>query len=154
MVCGSAGDAGKYLRWPCTLAATLAQVERLARTPQHVFVDRGYRGHGYQGPVQMHVDRGRRGKLAVRMWRWMKRRAAIEPGIGHLKHEHRMDRCRLWGPQGDAFNAIGSAAGMNFRKLLAHAAVFLRLWLVRLLCRTRTRTRPATLPIYLDGHAA
>jgi len=107
-----------------TLGATLAQIERLARLPQQVFVDRGYRGHGYEGPVQVHVDRGRRGKLAVRLWRWMKRRAAIEPGIGHLKQEHRMDRCRLWGPEGDAFNAIGSAAGMNFRKLLAHAVVF------------------------------
>ena len=137
-----------------TLGVTLAQVERLARAPQHAFVDRGYRGHGYEGPVQVHVDRPRRGKLAARLWRWMKRRAAIEPGIGHLKQEHRMDRCRLWDAEGDAFNAIASAAGMNFRKLLAHAAVFLRLWLVRLLCRTRTRTRPATLPIYLVGHAA
>jgi len=107
-----------------TLAATLGQVERLARAPKQAFVDRGYRGHDYEGPVEVHVDRVRRGKLAVRLWRWMKRRAAIEPGIGHLKQEHRMDRCRLWGPEGDGFNAIGSAAGMNFRKLLAHAAVF------------------------------
>ena len=67
-------------------------------------------------------------ELAWRLWRWMKRQAAIEPGIGHLKQEHRMDRCRLWGAQGDAFNAVLSAAGMNFRKRLAHAAVFLRLW--------------------------
>ena len=59
----------------------------------------------------------------------MKRRAAIEPGIGHLKQEHRMDRCRLWGAEGDAFNAISSAAGMNFCKLLAHAAVFYCLFL-------------------------
>jgi len=59
----------------------------------------------------------------------MNRRAAIEPGIGHLKQEHRMDRCRLWGAEGNAFNAISSAAGMNFCKLLAHAAVFYCLFL-------------------------
>lgn len=112
-----------------TLAKTLAQVERLARAPEQAFVDRGYRGHDYAGPVHVHVDRQRRGGIARRLWRWMKRRAAIEPGIGHLKQEHRMDRCRLWGPEGDAFNAILAAAGMNFRKLLARAAVFLRLWL-------------------------
>jgi IS5 family transposase len=110
-----------------TLARTLAQVERLGRAPQQVFVDQGYRGHDYAGTVQVHVDRKRRGGLARRLWRWMKRRAAIEPGIGHLKQEHRMERCRLWGAAGDAFNAILAAAGMNFRKLLAHAAVFARL---------------------------
>ena len=116
-----------------TLAATLAQVERLTRAPEQAFVDRGFRGHDYQGPIEVHVDRTRRGKLPRRLWRWMKRRAAIEPSIGHLKEEHRMDRCRLKGLQGDALNAILSAAGMNFRKLLAHAAVFLRFgWLALL----------------------
>lgn len=109
-----------------TLADTLEQVERVARTPSQVFVDRGYRGHDYTGPAQVHVDKPRRGKTARRLWRWMKRRAAIEPGIGHLKQEHRMDRCRLRGADGDMFNAIAGAAGMNFGKLLAHAAVLLR----------------------------
>lgn len=112
-----------------TLARALAQVERLGRAPEQAFVDQGYRGHGYAGLVDVHVDRKRRGGLARRLWRWMKRRAAVEPAIGHLKAEHRMERCRLWGPEGDAFNAIGAAAGMNFRKLLAHAAVLLRLGL-------------------------
>jgi IS5 family transposase len=54
----------------------------------------------------------------------MKRRAAIEPGIGHLKREHRMDRNRLKGTLGDKINAILSAAGMNFGKLLKAAALF------------------------------
>ena len=61
----------------------------------------------------------------------MKRRAAIEPGIGHLKREHRMDRCMLKGTEGDAMNAILSAAGMNFHKLLRWAAALLRLLLYR-----------------------
>jgi len=59
----------------------------------------------------------------------MKRRAAIEPGIGHLKREHRMDRCMLKGVEGDSINAILSAAGMNFRKLIKWAALLLRLLL-------------------------
>ena len=54
----------------------------------------------------------------------MKRRAAVEPGIGHLKREHRMDRCRLKGTVGDCLNEIFSPAGMNFRKLLRPAADF------------------------------
>ena len=128
-----------------TLGVTLARVERLARAPQHAFVDRGYRGHGYEGPVQVHVDRPRRGKLAARLWHWMKRRAAIEPGIGHLKQEHRMNRCRLWDAEGDAFNAIASAAGMNFRKLLAHAAV-LHYLLLRLAQITSRKRMPLVHP--------
>jgi transposase, IS5 family len=105
-----------------TLADTLSQVNRLAKEPLHVFVDRGYRGHDYKGDIEVHVDKVRRGKTAKSLWRWMKRRAAVEPGIGHLKREHRMDRNRLKGTDGDKVNAILSAAGMNFRKLLKWAA--------------------------------
>jgi len=57
----------------------------------------------------------------------MKRRAAIEPGIGHLKHGHRMDRNRLKGAEGDMFNAILSATGMNMSKLVKRLVDLLRL---------------------------
>ena len=111
-----------------TLADALMQVERIVQAPEHVFVDMGYRGHGYsKDGVNIHVDKRRRGRTAKSLWRWMKRRAAIEPGIGHLKREHRMDRNRLKGRSGDRINAILSAAGMNFAKLLKWAADFLRL---------------------------
>jgi len=110
-----------------TLAGALSQIERIAQRPQHVFVDRGYRGHGCKGEIEVHVDKVRRGKIAKSLWRWMKRRAAIEPGIGHLKRKHRMDRNRLKGKQGDQVNAILSAAGMNFWKLIKWAAALLRL---------------------------
>jgi IS5 family transposase len=48
----------------------------------------------------------------------MKRRAAIEPKIGHLKPDNRMERNRLKGVQGDQLNALLSACGSNLRKLL------------------------------------
>ena len=116
-----------------TLKEALRQVKRIVIEPEHVFVDMGYRGHNYKGDTQVHVDKRRRGRTAKSLWRWMKRRAAIEPGIGHLKREHRMDRSRLKGVEGDRINAIMSAAGMNFFKLLKWAADFLRqvsLWLL------------------------
>ena len=57
----------------------------------------------------------------------MKRRAAVEPSIGHLKTEHRLERNRLKGVAGDALNAVLSAAAMNFQKLLrAFWRIFLR----------------------------
>ncbi len=49
----------------------------------------------------------------------MKRRAAVEPTIGHLKSDHRLERNQLRGTAGDAINALLSAAAMNFGKLLS-----------------------------------
>ena len=92
---------------------------------EKVFVDRGYRGHGYEGFEQVHVDRLKRGNIPKRLWRLMKRRAAIEPTIGHMKSEHRLERNRLKGQAGDAINAILSAAAMNFSKLVAWMRHFL-----------------------------
>jgi len=122
-----------------TLKDALKQVERIVGSPEHAFVDMGYRGHGYKGKTKVHVDKRRRGRTPRSLWRWMKRRAAVEPTIGHLKQEHRMDRNRLKGRDGDNFNAILSGIGMNFRKLLAYAAELLRLFCLRFLCFQRTR---------------
>ena len=48
----------------------------------------------------------------------MRRRAAIEPVIGHLKQDHRMRRNYLTGRDGDRINAVLAAAGYNFSLLL------------------------------------
>ncbi len=46
----------------------------------------------------------RRTTAAIR--REMKRRAAVEPVIRHVKAEHRMDRNFLKGREGDRINAV------------------------------------------------
>jgi IS5 family transposase len=46
----------------------------------------------------------------------LKQRVKIEPIIGHLKADHRMDRCRYKGPQGDTTNVVWAAAAWNMRK--------------------------------------
>jgi IS5 family transposase len=43
---------------------------------------------------------------------------AIEPIIGHLKADHRMDRCHLKESEGDEIHAVLCAAGYNIRWLL------------------------------------
>ena len=45
-------------------------------------------------------------------------RQAVEPAIGHLKTDHRMDRCWLQGAVGDALHAVSCAAGYNLRWLM------------------------------------
>jgi IS5 family transposase len=102
-----------------TLAAQMEQVESLiGNKVSEVYVDMGYRGHDYDGPVAVHVDKRRRGRTSAPRWRWMKRRAAVEPSIGHLKSEHRLERNRLQGTAGNEINAILAAAAMNIQKLL------------------------------------
>src|SRR5215831_10459374 len=61
--------------------------------------------------------------------REFKRRAAIEPVIGHLKEHHRMGRNYLAHASGDAINAVLATASYNFRRLLA----WLRFLLLRIL---------------------
>jgi IS5 family transposase len=113
-----------------TLAAQMKQVESLIGSKvSEAHVDMGYRGHDYEGAVAVHVDKRRRGKTARALWRWMKRRAAVEPSIGHLKSEHRLERNRLKGVAGDEINAIISAAAMNFHKLLGAFLRHFACWL-------------------------
>ena len=104
-----------------TLDQQLTQVRRLlGRRMNDVHVDMGYREHNHCGAKTLHVDKRRRGRTPKSLWRWMKRRAAVEPTIGHMKSEH-----RLKGTVGDAINAILSVAAMNFQKLQGFSWRFL-----------------------------
>ncbi len=58
--------------------------------------------------------------------REMRRRAAVEPVIGHVKAEHRMDRIYLKGRDGDGANAVLAAAGYNFSLLIRWFEALLR----------------------------
>ncbi len=102
-----------------TLAEQMKQVRSMiGDRVAEAHVDMGYRGHDYSGDVVVHVDKRTRGRTPKSLWRWMKRRAAVEPSIGHLKNEHRLERNRLRGIYGNAINAMLAAAAMNFHKLL------------------------------------
>ncbi len=101
------------------MAGAIEQIERLtAKTPQDVIVDKGYQGHGYQGDAMVHVVRTIPKKATRAVQRMLKRRAAVEPTIGHLKSDNRLSRNHLTGKAGDQINTILAAAGYNLRKLL------------------------------------
>ena len=61
------------------------------------------------------------------------RRAAIEPVIGHIKEDHRMDRNYLKGRDGDRANAVLVAAGYNFSLLLRWFEALLRAFIAAIL---------------------
>lgn len=103
-----------------TLAGALKHVKSLTkRTPKNAYCDQGYRGHGIDSETRI-VICGKIPKRASRAVRkWMKRRAAIEPIIGHLKSDNRLSRNYLKGTQGNEVNVVLAAAGYNLAKLLA-----------------------------------
>jgi len=72
----------------------------------------------------------------------MKRRAAVEPIIGHLKAEHRMGRNYLKGHTGDRINAILAATGFNFHLLLRWIATLLNALIWALLIHPQSQ-KPA-----------
>ena len=65
--------------------------------------------------------------------RELRRRSAIEPVIGHLKAEGHLGRCYLKARTGDAANAILSAVGYNFRRILAWLRILFPLFLIAIM---------------------
>jgi transposase, IS5 family len=86
--------------------------------PATAFVDLGYRGVDAQNPDVHIVHRGKSKRISEQERKQLRRRQAIEPIIGHLKADHRMDRCHLKGETGDRLHAVLCAAGYNIRWLL------------------------------------
>jgi transposase, IS5 family len=108
-----------------TLKQTLEQVARVTGTmPRQAACDLGYRGHNYEGPCAVLIVNRYRKSIPASLKRWWKRRSAVEPVIGHMKHEHGLERNRLKGKAGDFVNAMLSACGYNLRKLLRAIARF------------------------------
>ena len=105
-----------------TLAEQLEQTNILLQgigvKPATAVVDLGFRGVDREvAPVQL-IHRGKINSLDQQQRRWLRRRQAIEPAIGHTKSDNRMDRCWLQGSLGDALHALLCAAGYNIRWLL------------------------------------
>ena len=91
--------------------------------PEAAYVDLGYRGVDAENPGVRIVHRGKHKTLSVQERKLLKRRQAIEPIIGHLKSDHRMQHCHLLGQAGDRLHAVLCAAGYNIRWLLRQIAL-------------------------------
>ena len=118
-----------------TLAEVIPGIEKLVgNTIERLHADAGYRGHNAppEYKFKIYTSKQKR-RVTPAIKREMKRRAAIEPVIGHAKEEHRMGRNYLAGRHGDANNAVLAAAGYNFRRLIRWLSEFLRLFLAMLL---------------------
>jgi len=131
-----------------TLKGALKQVKHLAGwTPKNAYCDKGYQGNPkHLDGTAIHLANRRRSSMKPSEWRWFKRRSAIEPVIGHMKQDNRMDRNYLKGTDGDKMNAILAACGFNLRKLLRAF-----IWL---LFKELERFRTMIMPPWLTDWAA
>lgn len=110
-----------------TLAEVIEETQKLTgREIERVYVDKGYRGHHAPRPLRVFVSGQKRGVHGV-IKRELRRRAAIEPVIGHMKSDGHLGRNYLKGRRGDQANAILSAIGYNLRLILSWLRILLRL---------------------------
>jgi IS5 family transposase len=116
-----------------TLRTVIENTQKLTGCEiERAYVDKGYRGHDAPHPRRVFISGQKRGVFGA-IKRELRRRSAIEPVIGHLKAEGHLGRCYLKGRAGDAANAILTAAGYNFRRILAWLRMLLRPNLIALL---------------------
>lgn len=106
-----------------TLPEALEQYQRLKnKSPKNIFADRGYRGRTKIDQTHIHIPKPFSKKLNSYQQRKRrkshKRRAAIEPIIGHLKQDHRLVRNFYKGDFGDAINVMLAAAAFNFKRMM------------------------------------
>ena len=124
-----------------TLATIIPDMKRtIGAMIERILADAGYKGHNAPLSHKFRVfTTGQKRRMTPQIKRELRRRAAVEPVIGHIKNEHRMDRNYLAHAQGDAVNAVLAAAGYNFSLLLK--------WLRVLLCLLAMECRRQPKPI-------
>lgn len=106
-----------------TIKTALEQVERLTGKKIGLLAeDRGYRG-GERN--QRHEDHDSRYSEEIGFpvseteeKRLFRKRAGIEPTIGHLKSDYRLNRNFYKGVTGDAVNLLLAAAAYNFKRAM------------------------------------
>jgi len=101
--------------------------------PERTYVDKGYVGHDAPNPRSVYRSGQKRG-VHGQIRKELKRRSAVEPVIGHLKEEHRLNQNFLKGRQGDCINAVLAAAGYNFKRIAQWLKDLLRLILQTFIC--------------------
>lgn len=104
-----------------TLPEALLQLKQLIQhIPDAALCDRGYKGKSKIDETRIirpsvHTQDTTSAYRELMRQRFRKR-AGIEPVIGHLKSDHRLCRNYLKGFKGDQINVLMAAAAFNFRK--------------------------------------
>ena len=99
-----------------TIPEALEQYQRLTgEQPKDVFVDRGYRGKSEYNSTKINIPNPQK-NISKQKRKGHIKRAGIEPVIGRLKQNYRLNKNYLKGILGDNINLIFAAAAMNFKR--------------------------------------
>jgi len=122
-----------------TLETVIPAIEQTTGAAlSRILADAGYKGHNAPPSHKMRVyTQGQKRGVTKAIKKLMKRRAAAEPVIGHVKEDHRMGRNFLAHAAGDAINAVLAAAGYNFRRVLTWLRLLLA-WIICTLCASKS----------------
>jgi len=131
-----------------TLEAALGHAHtKRTTTVTEAVCDRGYRGMKEVGETKIsipgvHLKRDTEEQKEAKREKF-KRRAAIEPVIGHLKNDYRMARNYLKGFIGDQINLLMAACAWNLKKWVnnfIHALFFtVKYWLLVLMANSHIK---------------
>ena len=106
-----------------TLPPVLEQIKKLTgKYPKVAKVDRGYKGKKRIGETEILMPSPPKKSDSYykrkKNSNAHKKRAAIEPIIGHLKSDHRLNRNFYKGVVGDNINIMLAAAAFNFKRMM------------------------------------
>jgi IS5 family transposase len=106
-----------------TLVPVLEQVERLVgKLPKQAKVDRGYRGKKIIRETEILIPSNSLKSTSYYQKRKLseahRKRAGIEPVIGHIKSNHRLNKNFYKGIIGDNINIMLAASGFNFKRIM------------------------------------
>ena len=117
-----------------TIDKSMEQVKRIYGRKINILAgDRGYRGQRMSGNTKVVIpdvpkdsdsayERSKKHKL-------FRKRAGIEPIIGHCKSDHRLGRNFYKGLLGDSINVMLAAAAFNLKRVMNALLGLLKLWL-------------------------
>jgi IS5 family transposase len=138
-----------------TLKAALTHANKHRTKPiEEAICDRGYRGKKEVDGTTISIpDKPKKRDTKYQKEQKRKkfrRRAAIEPVIGHLKSDHRLSRNYLKGFIGDEINLLLAAAAFNLKKWMNHFLVLLSIYKITVLATLLMRIKPKERQKYAD----
>lgn len=105
-----------------TLSPAILQQQRLTgHILKNNYADRGYKGVKSVLGTKIIIPETKKEKTNYqkqKLRHGFRRRAAIEPKIGHLKSDHRLSRNFYKGIFGDNINVMLAASAMNFKRMM------------------------------------
>jgi IS5 family transposase len=117
-----------------TLPEALKQIKELVgKRPDVAICDRGYKGNKFIDGTEIVIPKNPGKKASAyerqKARKRFRKRAGIEPIIGHLKSDFKLMRNYLRGSLGDSINLMLAATAFNLRKLLRQLLDYLFLFL-------------------------